>query len=207
MQESVERLFSLVCHQNPARCFVMGGEALPFCHRCAGVYTGIVMMSLFFTLRVRRSPGPLPRPLFCLNLVILAVMLVSGLHVVEMSAAGRFVIGALFGSALASAVWPVFLGTVAGRTLRPWGLQDGILYLLMLALASSLVWLAEGDGVVCRWFFIAVGCSGLTVGIILPNTVLVWWAGARRLRLGLGTAVWAMAAMLAGLELLALGVL
>jgi uncharacterized membrane protein len=39
-------LFSPVCHQVPARSFALYGHPCAVCHRCAGIYAGLLLASL-----------------------------------------------------------------------------------------------------------------------------------------------------------------
>lgn len=38
--------FAPVCHQEPARSFALWGHQLAVCHRCSGIYLGLLMASL-----------------------------------------------------------------------------------------------------------------------------------------------------------------
>ncbi len=38
-------LFSPVCHQIPARSFIFAGHPMAVCHRCAGIYAGLFLIS------------------------------------------------------------------------------------------------------------------------------------------------------------------
>ena len=49
----VERAFALVCHRLPDRSFHAGGVALGVCHRCTGIYAGLLAGALAFPLLVR----------------------------------------------------------------------------------------------------------------------------------------------------------
>lgn len=39
-------LFSQVCHQTPERSFFLNGQPLAVCHRCSGIYFGLLLGSL-----------------------------------------------------------------------------------------------------------------------------------------------------------------
>jgi uncharacterized membrane protein len=53
----LDRLFSLLCHQIPARSPQWQGSVFPVCYRCAGLYGGILCSYVFQWLRggLRRS--------------------------------------------------------------------------------------------------------------------------------------------------------
>ena len=39
-------IFSLICHQDPARSFTLLGHPWAVCHRCSGIYLGLFLLSL-----------------------------------------------------------------------------------------------------------------------------------------------------------------
>lgn len=41
---------SAVCHQIAERSFILGGETLPVCARCTGIYSGVFFSMLFFVI-------------------------------------------------------------------------------------------------------------------------------------------------------------
>jgi uncharacterized membrane protein len=56
--ELAREVFSILCHQDPARTFEPGGEPLVLCARCAGVYVGFAL-TIPMLFMVRRLPGRL----------------------------------------------------------------------------------------------------------------------------------------------------
>ena len=40
-------IFSLICHQDPARSFALFGHPWAICHRCSGIYFGLFLFSAF----------------------------------------------------------------------------------------------------------------------------------------------------------------
>jgi uncharacterized membrane protein len=40
--------FSTLCHQDPARSFIANGHPLAVCHRCIGIYVGLVSGALVY---------------------------------------------------------------------------------------------------------------------------------------------------------------
>lgn len=60
-------LFSQVCHQALDRTWAPGGEGLPFCQRCTGLYLGACCASLLGWLRpARPDPWRIPLSVLCL---------------------------------------------------------------------------------------------------------------------------------------------
>jgi uncharacterized membrane protein len=53
-------IFSPTCHQIDSRCFLFFGFPLAVCARCLGVYLGILLGTLLFSLKMASSP-PLPQ--------------------------------------------------------------------------------------------------------------------------------------------------
>ena len=60
----IRAAFTTLCHQLPDRTMHIGGEAIAACHRCVGIYAGIVGSALVYPLLVRhhrffvRHAGP-----------------------------------------------------------------------------------------------------------------------------------------------------
>lgn len=48
--------FQHLCHQLPSRSFSVGGVALAVCHRCMGIYVGLVAGTLLLPLVRTRAP-------------------------------------------------------------------------------------------------------------------------------------------------------
>ena len=49
--------FARLCHQRVDRSFVIDGHALAVCHRCTGIYAGLVLGSLLALVGVRVPPS------------------------------------------------------------------------------------------------------------------------------------------------------
>lgn len=78
--ELLFRLYTPLCHQLPERSFVCLGHQVAFCHRCAAMYTAIVVGGLLFAL-MRRSIRP--RPLRLAGLLLLPITLDGGSHLID----------------------------------------------------------------------------------------------------------------------------
>lgn len=50
--------FHTLCHQMPERTFALGGVPLAACHRCTGIYAGLVLGVLVLPLVPFRIPAP-----------------------------------------------------------------------------------------------------------------------------------------------------
>jgi hypothetical protein len=50
----IRSFFSRLCHQDPARSFVVHGSAVAVCVRCLGIYCGVALGALF---RSAKTPG------------------------------------------------------------------------------------------------------------------------------------------------------
>ena len=178
-------LFSSFCHQMPERSFSFAGQALPFCQRCTGLYVGAVLAAVFLTSFGRRQRRVAPWPITLVNILFLFAMGVFGFGLIETSPAGRFIVGALFGSALVMLSWPLVLERLMRKQLSPWSKSDCLRYVVFLAamltvplglLRLDVAWLAN--------VFSVVGLVGLVLILVLPNLLLaqliVRASGARR---------------------------
>src|SRR3712207_2638481 len=72
--EMLFRLYTPLCHQLPERSFLFCGHQVAFCHRCAAMYTSIVVAGLLFAL-LRRYVRPTSLKV---ALLLLVPMLIDG---------------------------------------------------------------------------------------------------------------------------------
>jgi uncharacterized membrane protein len=86
----LRELFSLVCGQN--HTWAVGGELLPFCQRCTGLYAGGALAG-FFSLLFRPRPTPAVR---WAHGLLLLQMVPFGYHLVPQNAEIRTLTGQLF---------------------------------------------------------------------------------------------------------------
>lgn len=49
----IYKIAGLICHQLPERSIFIGGEKLPFCARCTGIYGSIFIFLVYFLIRKR----------------------------------------------------------------------------------------------------------------------------------------------------------
>jgi uncharacterized membrane protein len=74
------RLYTPLCHQKPERSFFFCGHQVGFCHRCAAMYTSIVVAGLLFAL-LRRSIRP--TSLKIAGLLLLPILIDGGTHLID----------------------------------------------------------------------------------------------------------------------------
>lgn len=78
--EVLFRLYTPLCHQLPERSFFVCGHQVAFCHRCAAMYTAIVVAGLLFGL-LRRYIRP--TSLKIALLLLLPMLLDGGSHMLD----------------------------------------------------------------------------------------------------------------------------
>jgi uncharacterized membrane protein len=74
------RLYTPLCHQIPARSFFFCGHQVAFCHRCAAMYTAILVAGLVFGLLRRHIR---PTSLKVALLLLLPMLLDGGTHLID----------------------------------------------------------------------------------------------------------------------------
>jgi len=78
IEEAARAIFAYLCHQQPERAWLVGGELLPLCARCTGVYAGAAIA----LLAVPFLPGSRPRALAAAIALAITQMVVLGYHLV-----------------------------------------------------------------------------------------------------------------------------
>jgi uncharacterized membrane protein len=101
MLELLRHVLGWVCGQNPAHTWSPGGELLPLCQRCTGVYVGAFVAAL---LHLAWRPAPTARWLW-LNGAFLLFILPSGFYWIPQNANLRCASGILFGFGLVAFLW------------------------------------------------------------------------------------------------------
>jgi len=109
MLDFLRHVFGWVCGQNPAHTWSPGGELLPVCQRCTGVYAGAFIAALF---HLAWRPASAPRWLW-LNGAFLLAMLPPGFHWVPQNPELRCASGILFGFGLVAFLWLTLPGRAA----------------------------------------------------------------------------------------------
>ena len=101
MLDFLHQLFSWVCGQNLAHTWSPGGELLPCCQRCTGVYVGALVAALLHLAR------PMQPTSFWrwLNGAFLLFMIPAGFHWFPQGPELRAISGILFGSGIVAFLW------------------------------------------------------------------------------------------------------
>ncbi len=111
-----------VCHQIPARSFHLGGERLPLCARCTGIYLAALFGMLGMALMRRSYPVELPpKAILVILLAFTALMGIDGVNSYLSFFPGlpqlyepqnwlRLTTGALHGLTMSALVFPIMNG-------------------------------------------------------------------------------------------------
>jgi uncharacterized membrane protein len=92
-------VFSPICHQNPARSFVLVGASWAVCQRCSGIYFGLFVGSLLPPIR-RVFPPPSRKMVLAATAPLALDACLPLIGIWENTPASRFVSGCLFGTVL-----------------------------------------------------------------------------------------------------------
>jgi uncharacterized membrane protein len=185
----LSELFGYLCGQG--RCFVIGGEPLPVCQRCLGVYVGAAVTMLWMLASGVFRHGLPPRLVAVIETVSLAAAMIGGLHALDVGPAWRMLCGLWTGHV--AVVWLVGAsvqlfgtgssgGTHATRWRRGQIIQGAgapvVLALFVLAPTHlrNTGW----------WFWTVVALVGL-VAITVAAAVAIIAVAARALRFALHT--------------------
>jgi len=165
-------LFSHVCGQ--VNLWAPGGEALPFCQRCTGLYVGGAwVQALWLAFR----PRPTLRVLGMHGLLLL-LMVPFGYHLVPQSGEVRTLTGLLFAVGLT-----YLLALNPALRWRPWENRSGNerAYWAAIVISLPLLLLAvhwEGGlaAPVLAWMGVAglMGFAGLTIANLALLSLPVW---------------------------------
>jgi uncharacterized membrane protein len=101
MLDVLHEFFSSLCGQNLAHTWSPGGEALPCCQRCTGVYVGALVAALAH-LAARPQPTSFWR---WLNGAFLLFMIPAGFHWLPQGPELRAASGIVFGFGLVAFLW------------------------------------------------------------------------------------------------------
>jgi uncharacterized membrane protein len=132
-------LFSFVCGQQ--HCWILGGQQLPLCQRCTGLYVGATL-ALILVLLFRPHPAA---SLYWLHGLFMLFMFPFGFHFVPHGALMRTFTGALFAFGLV-----YYLALNPLTALHAWkpATRSNILYYLALAInfIAILLWSLRHGG-------------------------------------------------------------
>jgi uncharacterized membrane protein len=159
-----------------------GGDALPFCQRCTGLYAGVAIAA---ALQLILRPQPRSAYLWFHGLLLLQ-MVPFGFHLVPQGPVLRTVSGQLFSLGVVAYLWLVPGSSLASGTGRKPEAWKAWLYGLSAGAGSFFVLVGAAWGgplaaAIISWIGLA-GLAGLVV-LILANLALLLisaWAWARR---------------------------
>ncbi len=170
LNQGVQTVGGVLCHQLQERSLTMNGNLLPVCARCTGMYTGIVLCTLFLMLGRRFKGNPTVTVATGLLLSLgVSVMALDGLS----SYAGlrdsnntlRVYSGLLFGVSLA-VLYVLALKTDVRKAYNRVVLSFAELMFLFFLASYAGKWLLQGNG-----------SHGLAILVIVSGMVLIF-AGA-----------------------------
>ena len=190
MLDFLRHVFGWVCGQNPAHTWSPGGELLPVCQRCTGVYTGAFVAALlhlawrpapaptWFRLNgagvnrgqeCPRSGAPDPRWLW-LNGAFLLFMVPNGFYWIPQNPELRCGSGILFGFGLVAFLWLTLparfvigdLRSTSGPAIaeRRVNRKSKIVYLAVLLAALVLAPLLAEHGQAIAAAILSAACAG-----------------------------------------------
>ena len=173
------------CHRITERSFVIGGQQLPLCARCTGIYLAFLTTIVVSWLRGRRRPSGLPpRGIVVLQILFLVIVGVDGTnsylaifpslpHLYEPNNTLRLLTGTLEGIALAGFLWPIMhlsLWRVPQEERSIPNLRElGLIVLAALGVDLLVLWHPSFS-----FYPLAVLCAaGLLLALGIVNTLLV----------------------------------
>lgn len=155
----LQHVFSFVCGQNPAHTWTPGGELLPCCQRCTGLYTGAgVAVVLQLALRMR----PTARFLQVHGALIL-LMVPFGFHWIAHGEFVRTLTGLLFGFGAVCFLWLVpgeHVSGMAGQTRRQQMFYAAVMVATLVIVPMLARWGGRSGGLI-----LAIGALGGLVGL------------------------------------------
>jgi uncharacterized membrane protein len=186
-------IFSAVCGENPQHVWSPGGQPLPCCQRCAGLYVGaLVATALHLWLRPRISKGFLQlHALFLLQLGLFVFPYVPTSPVLRSISGSLFGFGVVAFLAPAILDWcpPISVSLLSARVyvaglagclgLVPaaaeWGGRPGALVLMCLVLASAVVLAALACANLARCFLAFASRLSRIINPLAPARVRARW--------------------------------
>ncbi|MEW6357705.1 MAG: DUF2085 domain-containing protein [Planctomycetota bacterium] len=179
MLELIERICSAVCHALPDRTFRFGGEPLPLCARCAGVYVGFLLTMIGFACTRLRRCTVVPGTLLVVNILLIVLFGVCGFaalyEAMVLPNDCRLLLGLSFGFAVAVFAFPLTRGWLLGMECRPWDQRDRLCFVALIVglLAVSLA-VSRGPGFLF-WPVSLLGIAGLVGSHFLADVLILSW--------------------------------
>lgn len=171
---ALESLFHLVCGSD--HLWAPGGQSLPFCQRCTGLYLGAL---LTFLVYLWARPHPTARTLW-MHAGFLLLMLPFGYHWVPQNGVVRTTTGFLFGCGLV-----YFLSLSASEHVGIWTRRhrssSGRAAVCLAVLLVLLLLVARWGGASAATMLSWMGLFGLLLLVLLvvASLVLVPWSLVR----------------------------
>ncbi len=155
MHKLLFSIFSTVCGENPEHLWMPGGEVLPCCQRCTGLYAGaLVAVGLHLWLMTRASER-----WFLIHAIFLILLGCFIFPWMPQSPALRTVSGTLFGFGVVAFLWPaVSFWCSRFKVCR---FATGA-YVLGLAICLGIIpVIAESDGVLGAFILLVLLLAGI----------------------------------------------
>ena len=178
MADLLQQLFGWICGQNPSHTWAPGGELLPFCQRCTGLYAGAGVAALWHLLL---RPAPTNRWLW-LNGGFLLFMVPFGFHWLPQGPVLRAITGVLFGFGLVAFLrLTIRSGTgvppiqLRGDRPDPCPTTRRGYWLTLPALLALVPWLgAQGNALAANTLTLLAALGALALfSLVLANAVLL----------------------------------
>ncbi len=101
-----------VCHQSISRSFALGGQYLPLCSRCTGIYLGSFLTFIYMLFSKKRKSSGLPdkKIIYVLISFIILMGIDVGTAILELRQGNNYIrlfIGLFVGSSLISFLYPI----------------------------------------------------------------------------------------------------
>jgi len=164
-------LFSHFCGQQHS--WILGGQTLPFCQRCTGLYVG-AFCALILILIFRPRPNAI---LYWLHGIFMLIMIPFGFHFIAHGGLMRTFTGALFAFGL---VYYLALNPfTAWHAWKPGTPRRIPAYLTLLAaLPTLLLFTVRSGGSISALILTILGVLGLTILTLLTAINLVILPGS-----------------------------
>jgi uncharacterized membrane protein len=173
----MQEIFGLVCGQNPAHTWAPGGELLPLCQRCTGLYVGAALALLLLIL----YRPPIDIRYRWLHAMLLLAMTPFGFHLVPHGEVLRTMSGHWFGFGSVGLLWLMPGELWADKGHRKPSLRSYLLLGLMSLISVPVFaqWGGALAAVTLSWLALAglAAIAGLLLGnlILLLYTMITWF--------------------------------
>lgn len=203
----IDKIGSLVCHQLPDRTIQIGGQLLPLCFRCTGIYTGFligVLYQLFFWLtNLKRFPS-FKISFLCLALpgALIVDSIGSYLKLWSFSNETRLILGLLGGSSISLFLFPVFNYSFFPDSKKDRGITRLVEYAGLLLLLGLIFLLSFINSHIVYFIFAITSIAGIILLYLMINTTIsariIDWKNRRDTK-------WQSVLLLAGITMILTG--